>query len=220
MIEENEVRKKLGKRILWNVVWTLFVRPFPRCMASSWEIFLLRLFGAKIGKGCSIYSSASIWLPEHIIAEDNVQIADHVIIQNSKPLFLKKGAMISQYSYICDGNHYVDDLTTAFTKSITLEEGCWIGADCFVGCGTTIGRGCMVGAKSMVMTNTPPYSIITGSPCKVVGFRFTPEEVIEREKDEFEEDKRLSVELLEKNYKKYFLDHIKEIKAYTGLICK
>lgn len=217
MSEEVEVRKKLFKRILWNVVWTLFVRPFPRCIASGWECFLLRLFGAKIGKGCSIYSSASIWLPEHLIAEDYVQIADHVIIQNSKPLYLKKNAMISQYSYICDGNHYVEDLSAAYTKSITLEEGCWLGADCFVGCGVTIGRGCMVGAKTVVRTNLPPYSIVFGNPAKVLGFRFTPEEVVEREKSEFEEDKRLSQEVLDKNYNKYFLKRIKEIKEWTRI---
>lgn len=112
MEQEIEIRKKLGKRILWNIVWTIFVRPFPRNMASSWVCFLLKLFGAKIGTNCMIYSSASIWLPEHLIAEDDVQIADHVIIQNSKPLYLKKGSMISQYTNICDGNHYVEDFTT------------------------------------------------------------------------------------------------------------
>ena len=59
-----------------------------------------------------------------------------------------------------------------------------------------------------------------GNPAKVVGFKFTPEEVIEHEKALYSEEERLPLELLEKNYKKYFLDHIKEIKAYTGLICK
>lgn len=215
-----EVRKKLSKRILWSIVWTMFVRPLPRNMGSSWEIFLLRLFGAKIGKGCVVYSSASVWLPEHLIMEDGAQIADHVRIQNSQPLTLKRGAVISQYSYICDGNHYVEDLNKAFTKSITLEEGSWIGAECFIGCGVKIGRGCMVGARTTVMTNTPAYSIVTGVPAKVVGFRFQPEEIIEHEKALYPEEERLSIELLEKNYKKYFLDHIKEIKAYTGLICK
>lgn len=215
--EIEEVRKKLGKRILWTIVWTVFVRPFPRCMASKWEIFLLRLFGAKIGKGCQIYSSASIWLPEHLIIEDDVQIADHVIIQNSKPLYLKRGCMISQYTYICDGNHYVENMVNAYTKSITLEEDCWIGAQCYIGCGVTIGRGCMIGARAVVMINPPAYSIVSGNPSKVVGFRFTPEEIIEKEKKEFEEAKRLDYDILEKNYSKYFINRIQDIKKWTRL---
>lgn len=217
MGEEIEVRKKLGIRILWIIAWTLLVRPFPRNMASSWEIFLLRLFGAKIGRRCDIYSSAFIWLPEHLIVEDNVQIADHVIIQNSKPLFLKKGCMISQYTYVCDGNHYVEDMVQAYTRSITLEENCWIGAQCYIGCGVTIGRGCMVGARTVAMKNLPEYSIVSGNPCKVIGFRFTPDEICEMEKKEFKEEQRIPREVLEKNYNKYFINKINEIKNWNKL---
>jgi len=214
---ETEIRSHLGKRVLWMIVWTLLVRPFPRNMASSWEIFLLRIFGAKIGRGCMIYSSAYIWLPEHIIAGDNVQIADHVKIQNSKPLYLKDGAMISQYSYICDGNHYIDNMEEAYSKSITLQAGCWLGAECYVACGSVIGRGCMVGARTVVKNALPPYSIVRGNPSKVVGFRFSPEEIIEFEKVLYPEEERLPLELLEKNYNKYFINRIKEIKEFSRL---
>lgn len=214
---ENEIRKKIGKRILWNIVWTIFVRPFPRNVASNWEIFLLRLFGAKIGNGCIVYSSASIWLPEHLVMEDGSQIADHVRIQNSQILTLKKKAVISQYSYVCDGNHYVEDLHKAYTKPITIEEDAWIGAECFIGCGSTIGRGCMIGARAVIRGKIPPYAIVSGNPSKVVGFRFTPIEVVERELHDFQEDNRLSLALLEKNYEKYFLNRIKEIKEFSRL---
>lgn len=214
---ETEVRNHLCKRILWIIVWTLFVRPFPRNMASSWEVFLLRLFGAKIGKGAMIYSSAFIWLPEHIVAGDNIQIADHVRIQNSKPLYIKDGATISQYSYICDGNHYVENLEEGFAESITLEENSWIGAECYVACGATIGRGCMVGARTVVRNNLPPYSIVNGNPCKVVGFRFTPKEIVAKEINEFSEEERIPFDTLHRNYEKYFLKRIKDIKEFTRL---
>ena len=214
---ETEVRQHLFLRVLWSLVWTFMIRPFPRNMASKWEIFLLRLFGAKIGKGCVIYSSASIWFPKNLILEDNVLIADHVIIQNSKPLFLKKGATISQYSYICDGNHYVENLDEGFARSITLGEYCWVGAQSYVGCGVSIGRGCMVGARTVVRSKVPEYSIVIGNPCKVVGFRFTPEEIIDRELKVFEESERLSFEYLKDNYKKYFSSKAKDIKKYLKI---
>lgn len=217
MEEIERVRKKLGKRVLWSIVWTLFVRPFPRNIASGWEVFLLRLFGAKIGLRCTVYSSAKIWLPENLILGDRVVIADHVIIQNSKPLYIKDGAMVSQYTYICDGNHYIEDMRKAFTESISLEEDCWIGADCYIASGVTIGRGCMIGAKTVVRTKIPPYSILFGNPSKVVGFRFTPEEIIELEKKKYCPEKRLSLASLEKNYKKFFLNRISDIKSFSKL---
>ena len=86
--------------------------------------------------------------------------------------------------------------------------------------GVHIGRGAEIGTGAVVRGSIPPYAVVIGNPAKVVGFRFTPEEIIEHEKILYPESERLPLELLEKNYKKYFLDHIKEIKAYTGLICK
>lgn len=67
-------------KITWVVVWTLLVRPFPRRAASKWEILLLRLFGAKIGKHCRIYSSAKIHIPYNLLMEDGCTIADRVHI--------------------------------------------------------------------------------------------------------------------------------------------
>lgn len=105
-------------------------------------------------------------------------------------------------------------------KDIIVEEDVWIGAGVTLLSGVTIGRGATVGAGCVCNKSVPPYAVVMGNPAKVVGFNFTPEEIIEHEKALYPEEERLPLELLEKNYKKYFLDHIKEIKAYTGLICK
>lgn len=105
-------------------------------------------------------------------------------------------------------------------KDVIVEEDVWIGANVTLLSGVTVGRGATVGAASTCIKSVPPYAVVMGNPAKVVGFCFTPEEVIEHEKALYPEEERLPLELLEKNYKKYFLDHIKEIKAYTGLICK
>ena len=59
--------------------------------------------------------------------------------------------------------------------------------------------------------------MVIGNPAKVVGFSFTPEEIIEHEKVLYPEEERLPLELLEKNYNKYFISRIKEIKQFTRL---
>lgn len=109
------------------------------------------------------------------------------------------------------------DVYQEMDKDIVVEEDVWIGNHVLLLSGVRIGRGSEVGAGSIVRNNVPPYSVVIGNPCKVVGFRFTPEEIIEHEKKQYDEADRLPLDLLQKNYEKYFLNRIKDIKAWTKL---
>lgn len=75
----------------------------------------------------------------------------------------------------------------------------------------TIGRGSLINANSVVTTNVPPYAVVTGNPAKIMGFRMTPKEIVNYEKLHYDEEYRLSLDLLESNYQKYFLNRRKEI---------
>lgn len=213
----SSAKETLIQRLLWNVIWTLLVRPFPRSLASKWEIFLLKLFGANIAEGCTIYSSAKIMLPKHLNMEENCVIADHVYIQNSAPFYMKKGSEVSQYSYVCDGSHVIDNPEEGFDRSIILGERCWIGADSFIAFGVTIGRGCIIGACSVVRQSTPPYSVVMGNPAKVISFAREVDDILEYEKDNYAESERISEEVLKRNYQKYFVKKIKDIKQFVSL---
>lgn len=76
-----------------------------------------------------------------------------------------------------------------------------------------IGRGGMIAANAVVHHEVPPYSIVMGNPAKVVGFRFTPDQIIEYEEELYSAEDRLCEELLVANYKKYYLDRITEIST-------
>ena len=39
-----------------------------------------------------------------------------------------------------------------------------------------IGNGAVIGAGAVVTKNVEPYSIVAGSPAKIIGYKFTPEE--------------------------------------------
>ena len=92
-----------------------------------------------------------------------------------------------------------------------IEEECYIGMRSIILPGVTIGRGATVGAGSVVSTNVPPYSVVMGNPAKVISFKMKPQEIVEYEKSIYPEDKRLPLDVLEKNYKKYYTDRIKII---------
>lgn len=102
-------------------------------------------------------------------------------------------------------------------KDVVVEEDVWLGANVTLLSGVIVGRGATVGAGAVVRSNVPPYSIVTGNPAKVVGFCFKPEEVIEHEKALYPEEKRLPLELLEKNYNKYFLNRMMDIRNFLSI---
>ena len=56
--------------------------------------------------------------------------------------------------------------------------------------------------------------MVIGNPARVIGFKFTPEEVIEHEKALYPESERIPLETLQKNYEKYFINRIDDIKQF------
>lgn len=77
-----------------------------------------------------------------------------------------------------------------------------------------IGRGASIAAGTVVKRQVPPYAIVLGNPARIVGFRMTPDEIIEFEIEHYDEKDRIPLELLESNYNKYFLSRIKEIQQF------
>lgn len=80
-----------------------------------------------------------------------------------------------------------------------------------------IGRNAKINANAVVMTNVPPYAIVSGNPAKVIGFTMTPEDAWKNEVDNYSEEGRISRETLEKNYEKYYTKRLKEITEYIKL---
>lgn len=156
-------------KALWMIVWTIFVRPFPRISGNFIMKTLLRIFGAKIGKGCRIYSSAKILVPYNLVIGDNVILADRLLIQNTALVQIGTNSIISQGTYICAGSHdiYKETFDTV-RKPIIIGENVWVAAECFIGPGVNIGDGAVAGARSCVFKSIEPWTLVGGNPAKVI----------------------------------------------------
>ena len=142
---------------------------------------------------------------------------------------IKKHAGISHGFTVITGNHAVfpkighwcreamADHLEDEDNDVVVEEDVWIGANVTITSGVIVGRGSIIGAGAVLRNSVPPYSLVIGNPAKVVGFKFTPEEVIEHEKILYPKEERLSLQILEKNYNKYFINRIKEIKEFSKI---
>lgn len=72
---------------------------------------------------------------------------------------------------------------SAYDLPVTIEDGCWIGANVTILKGVTIGKGSVVAAGAVVTKSCAPYSIIGGIPAKLIKMRFTEEEIKEHERE-------------------------------------
>jgi len=52
------------------------------------------------------------------------------------------------------------------TAPISIEDGVWVAADCFIAPGVAIGAGAVIGARSSVFKNQPPGQVCWGNPCQ------------------------------------------------------
>jgi acetyltransferase-like isoleucine patch superfamily enzyme len=52
-----------------------------------------------------------------------------------------------------------------------IEDDCWVGANTTFLDGAHVGRGCVIAAGSLVRGEIPPYSVLVGSPARVLKSR-------------------------------------------------
>ncbi|HWV74260.1 MAG TPA: WcaF family extracellular polysaccharide biosynthesis acetyltransferase [Pseudosphingobacterium sp.] len=154
------------KRLFWDMCYFLFFRFSPRPL-HAYRAFILRCFGAKVGKGVHVYPKVKIWAPWNLVLKDECGIANGVELYSQGLITVGVRAIISQGSYICTGTH---DYTKAghplYTLPITIQEKAWVAADCFVHPGVTIGEGAVIGARSVVTKDMPNWMVCAGHPCK------------------------------------------------------
>jgi virginiamycin A acetyltransferase len=60
---------------------------------------------------------------------------------------------------------------------IIIQNDVYIGDRVTIMSGVKIGNGAVVGAGSVVSKDIPPYAIAVGNPCKVIKYRFEPDQI-------------------------------------------
>jgi putative colanic acid biosynthesis acetyltransferase WcaF len=151
-------------RVLWAGVYILFFRFSPKPF-FKYRTFILKMFGATIGKGVAIYPSATIWLPSNLHVGDKVAIGPNVTIYNQGLITIRDRAIISQGCHLCASTHdYNDPLHPLKLAPIVIKDNVWICADSFIGPYVTVNKGAVVGARSVVVKSVDEWSVYGGNP--------------------------------------------------------
>lgn len=110
------------------------------------------------------------------IGED-VLIDDNCFISSQNNIFIGNNVLIAAYSFITDFNHSFESRELPIRaqgyirKTVHIEDDVWIGAHSIILPGVKIGRGAVVGAGSVVTKTVAPFTIVAGSPAKVINKR-------------------------------------------------
>ncbi len=151
---------------------------------------LIRSSFCEYGTNVRIPAGCSFSGCENIFTGNNVYFGVNTRVLTTKAkLIIGSHVMFGPGVTIITGNHRTDvlgkymcavtdaDKRPEDDQDVVIEDDVWIGANATILKGVTIGHGSVVAAGAVVTKSFPPYSIIGGTPAKLLKPRFTEEEI-------------------------------------------
>ena len=157
-----------SRQIIWYFVNIIFFMN-PVIVGSSFKAWLLRRFGARIGKGVVIKPSVNIKFPWKLQVGDHSWIGEAVWIDNLSEVIIGSHVSLSQGCLLLTGSHdHRRERFDFLTAPIILEDGVWICARATVLGGVTCASHSVLTANSVAGSDLAPYTIYKGNPAMAV----------------------------------------------------
>ena len=152
------------REFLWVLVSLVLFRLCPLKL-SALKCAVLRLFGARVGRGVVIKPNVKITFPWKLTLGNQVWLGEECWLLNLAPIVVEDNVCISQRAFLCTGSHdYKSPTFDLITKLIRVECGAWIGASAFVGPGVTVGTHAVLTAGSVATKDLESLGIFQGNP--------------------------------------------------------
>ena len=157
------------------------------------KLLMLNKRNISVGKGTTFGRGTVFWAPKKMTIGNNVyigkyctiqadiSIGDNVIIANNVGLIGKYDHDYSQVGINIKDAPWIGESSYDFkgkNLSIKIESDVWIGFGAIVFTGVHIGRGAIVAAGSVVTKDVPAYAIVAGNPARILGQRFSDDDII------------------------------------------
>ena len=129
------------------------------------------------------------------VHEGNLRLGPKVVLGGSNvvnaylDIEIGQNALLADWIYVCDFDHVHERADVPIKKQgivktpVRIGEDVWVGEKASILRGADIGAGSVIGAQSVVKGPIPPFSIVAGTPARVVKSRLpagmTAEEALE-----------------------------------------
>lgn len=161
-----------GRNRFLNVLWyfiNALVFNSDLLPVNFLKVSLLRLFGAKVGRGVVIKPLVRIKYPWKLEIGDYSWIGESVWIDNLDEVKIGKNCCISQGVLLLSGNHnYKVETFDLMLAPIEIKDSAWVGAKSIVTQGVTIGKGAVISVGSIVSKDVLEMTINKGNPIAFV----------------------------------------------------
>lgn len=135
--------------------------PFP----SALKVWILRRFGADVGKNVVIKHNVRIKNAWKLTIGDNSWLGEGAWIENLDYVDIGRNVCISQDAMLLTGNHdYTRNDFRYRLKEVKLEDGVWIGAHSVVCPGVTCKSHSILTVNSVATKNMEAWGVYSGNP--------------------------------------------------------
>ncbi len=160
------------RRLAWGLAWAVLCRWTPGWCLNAWRAVVLRAFGAKVGRGCRVDPTCTIWAPWNLAMGDYVCLAPRVDCYTVSPIRLGSKVTVSQRAFLCTASHDISSPTRPLIHApITVGDHAWVCAEAFVGPGVKVGEGAVTAARAVVIRDVQPWTVVGGNPAKLIKHR-------------------------------------------------
>ncbi|NVZ22308.1 acyltransferase [Pseudomonas costantinii] len=153
----------------WDMAYNIVINKIP---SHHIRVGWLRLGGAKIGKGSSLWRNTEVLGIHNLVVGDDTVIGWHCQVDARAGLVIGNHVAIASHVLIIAGSH---DLQApefwSISGAIYIEDYVWIGSRALIGFGTRLGYGSVVTANTVVGKVVAPYKIVGGTGAKTMGER-------------------------------------------------
>lgn len=184
-----------------------FINGIYLWMIPNIFIFNRKKWG-KCGKDVRIGAPLIITNKKNIYIEGKCGIgAGGKFITHTGKIIIKNYTVLAYNVTIVTGNHtptvgipqyelgrsHINDKET----DIIIHEDVWVGTNVTILSGAELGRGCIIGACSLVNKPIPPYAVVAGVPSRIIGVKFSLNQIIKHEQTLYNENERTNIDYLE-----------------------
>lgn len=174
---------KAADELGWGKMWkfgimTLAMIPYRLALFPPVRVMVLRLYGARIGKGVILHNARFFNLyrrgfPGLSLGADSF-IGDDCLLDLAEAIVLKEQVTLAErvliltHTNVGYDDHPLQKHFPASAAPVVLERGCFVGAQAVILPGVRIGERSFVAAGAVVIEDVPADRLVAGVPARVV----------------------------------------------------